>query len=184
MEEKKRLGRPKGSGRKTKLTPEVMDIVVQGVRLGMSFKDSARKAGICEGSFHSYMAKGREGKKPYAEFLQRVESAIQENKQYQLALMFQHAKGGFESKKTTIKKDVNGNVIEEVVTIEHTLPSLNASKWLLERRFPEEFGNRANVEVSNAEGNPFKVSLFGAILGMGDGEQEEESKQEQEQGEE
>ena len=97
--------------------------------------------------------------------------------------MFQHAKGGFESKKTMIKKDVNGNVIEEVVTIEHTLPSLNASKWLLERRFPEEFGNRANVEVSNAEDNPFKVSLFGAILGMGDGEQEEETKQEPEQGE-
>lgn len=41
----------------------------------------------------------------------------------------------------------------------HSAKNYNATAWLLERRFPDEFGRRQNVELTGANQGPIKVEV-------------------------
>lgn len=159
---KRKTGRPVGSSYR-KFTEETIEDILKGVRIGLTFKSAAVNAGIAEGTMHQWMEKGRKGLKPYADFLRRCEKAIEEAKAFHLGMINMHAKGGHKATKRTIERDASGNIIKTIEVTEETLPSLRASQWLLERRHPQEFGQKQEVAVTNGD-NPFEVSLFGKTL--------------------
>jgi hypothetical protein len=159
---KKKPGRPFGSV-PLMFSKEVQEAVLTGIRLGMSYKDSARAAGITEAIFAAWVNKGRQGVKAYVEFAERADKAIFESKALHLQLINKAARGGHKVTKTTTEKDNMGNVIKTITVTEETLPNVNASKWILERRFSSEFGPKKEVAVTNGD-NPFEISLFNQVL--------------------
>ncbi len=101
-------------GRPTDCTPEVIARVAEGVRLGMPFAHAARRAGIGESTFYQWKQRGDAGEQPFAEFLEAVESAKAECEAKQLQRIQRAARKG----------------------------NWQASAWLLERRYPDEYGRR------------------------------------------
>lgn len=172
MDEKPRRkpGRPKGTVFH-KFTEEIVEEVLKGIRLGMSYKDSALTAGISEGAWHKWLAKGRKGIKPFNELVDRCAKAVEEAKRVNLGLVNMTARPGQKSTKTTTEYDKDGNLIKTVTVTEDVLPNLRAVTWLLERRHPKEFGPKQEVALSNGE-NPFEVNLFSqALVGAGNPEE-------------
>lgn len=155
----------RGPGRPNSLfTEEAKAKIISGIRVGMTFKDAALNAGVSEATYHNWMRQGREGKKPYVEFYEACEKAIQEAKAYHLRMVNKHAEGGIENVKKTVERDSEGKIVKTIEVTEKSAPNLKASLWILERRFPEEFGPRQRVDVGNKDENPFQVSLFGQAV--------------------
>jgi hypothetical protein len=102
------------SGRRTKLTPEVHKQIVAALRLGATQKIACTAAGIGERTFYEWLERGGIGEEPWAQFSHDVESAL-----------------GLAA-------------IGWLETIEASALAGNwtAAAWKLERRFPEEFGQR------------------------------------------
>ena len=117
-------------GRPSKLTPELIETVCEGVRDGLSYKDASIRAGICRATFHKYKALGESGKHPFADFLDALESAEAELKHRLLG------------------------VIEAAST-----DSWAAAGWILERKFPAEFGRRMALDHGAQQGGEFTMSV-------------------------
>jgi alpha-galactosidase/6-phospho-beta-glucosidase family protein len=62
-------------GRKTKLTPEVQDKIVQALGVGAIHEHACQYAGIDHATFYNWLKKGEEGRVPYVEFLDAVKGA-------------------------------------------------------------------------------------------------------------
>ena len=167
---------PKASrGRPELICDEIVGNIVQGVQLGMTFGDSAIKAGISPNTYNAWMIKGKKDPEcltPYGVMRKAVKKAVEDAKGAQLLLINRHAAGGQKITKVVTKTDKEGNILEIITTVEQSMPNLRASQWMLERRFPKEFGPRQEVAVTNGD-NPFNVSLLGAVL-MGSGEKKED----------
>lgn len=165
MEAKRKPGRP------LKLTPEIIESIANAVANGLPYKSAAAAAGVSESAFHAWMARAKEGKRPFVELLERLRDAEEKAKAFYLLKIRSLANGGRIVKRTSTKKDAAGNIVAITETTEELPPSLAASIFWLERRFPAEFGPRQQVALANGE-NPFEVSLFGQLLiGSGTGDE-------------
>ena len=116
---------------KTKLTPETLKLLVQGIKLGASFKDTAAFAGISEDTFYAWMRKGRESNRGL----------------YRAAyLAIERAKG------------VGSVTLLAMIEKAAQQGDWRAAAWKLERRLPEEFGRqRVDVRHSGPNGGPMQV---------------------------
>jgi hypothetical protein len=160
-ETKAKKGRPIGSG--SKLTLSVIEIICKGVRLGMSYKSAAIQAGVKEKTFAQWMEKARVAQCGiYADLMSQMTAAIEDSKAFHLSNLRICAQGE-EYEETKTKYNAAGQVIEYEVTKKKVKRDPSCSKWMLERRFPEEFGNK--IDLTSGD-EPFKVTLFGAV-GMG-----------------
>jgi hypothetical protein len=113
-------------GRKSILNLKLQREIGKNIKLGMPLKFAAEAAGITETTFYNWMARGeKETKGQYFEFFGYIKQCQSEAVQTHLNLITNAAKGG----------------------------SWQASAWILERRHPEEFGRRENLNIKSKNEN-------------------------------
>ena len=137
--------------RTTKLTPELAGEIAGYVGEGLSYKDSCKLAGIGTSTFHRWRERGENSRSGvYRELWEGLKGAEASFKQANIAII---RRAATEPTETTVKEirkkmgiDKNGKpiVLEEVqhVREEKKPPTWQPAAWLLERRYPEEFGRR------------------------------------------
>ena len=104
--------------RRTKLTPDTKEDIVNALRAGNSRRDSALYAGVSETTFYSWMSRGREGEPLYAEFLEAVEKAEAQS------------------------------VVRNVAIIQRAAEETwQAAAWWLERKRPDDWGRRQRMDI-------------------------------------
>jgi len=81
-------------GRPTKFTPERIDSICQSVKLGLSRKDTAKRAGIDISTLMAWLAKGKRGVEPFVAFVERVKKAEGDGIAFHIANITSHAKNG------------------------------------------------------------------------------------------
>lgn len=119
----------KKGGARTKLTPELQEQLCKLLQVGITIEDACAEVGISDRVFHKWQARALErNERLYVQFFQAVVQAKARSK------------------------------IRSVLRIDKAaLKDWRADAWLLERRFPEEFGKRDQVKVHEAEkGEPFR----------------------------
>ena len=117
-------------GRKTKLTPEITQQIAKYIEIGVPNKYAAQACGICEKTFYTWIEKAIKAKNgKYTQFLQSIKQA--------------------EAK----------SVVRDVTLIEKAAQEgkWQANAWRLERRHPNEFGNRQYLEHETKE--PIKIEF-------------------------
>lgn len=121
--------------RPTKLTEETKKVIVAAIRKGVSYKHAAALAGISETALKEWQALGRAGKEPYAALVLEIEQA--------------QALG----------------VLANLKNIEQAgLTDWRASAWVLERRFPEDYGNKSTLKVQGDQDAPLLIRTITAVL--------------------
>ena len=105
---------------KTKLNPTIKKQIGDNITLGMPLKFAAEAAGISEVTFYNWMNRGEsESKGQFYEFAEHVKACKAKAVQLHLKLITKAATDG----------------------------SWQASAWILERRYPEEFGRKDRLEL-------------------------------------
>ena len=106
--------------RKTKLTPDIQKKIGDNITLGMPIKFAAEAAGITEQTFYNWLKRGEnESKGKFFEFAEHIKACKAKAVQLHLKLITKAASEG----------------------------TWQASAWLLERRYPEEFGKRDRLKL-------------------------------------
>lgn len=105
------------------LTPETQAAIALAVAAGAPIPIAAASVGVPKSTWRNWLAKGREGIEPYAAFLEAMESA----------------KAAFAA--GAVRKITAAGEFDW-----HPLA------WLLERRFPHQFGRRQALELAGSVG--------------------------------
>lgn len=163
------MGKPrvrKRPGRKPALNEDVERRLLDAVRAGVPLKQAVLYAGIHEATLYRWIERGAEEQarqdaertpaqrreneepeewveEPFRAFRERLLRARAETGVRHVGLINKAAAGGYVVKrKTTTMR--NGDVIveEEVAPV-----AWQASKWLLEKSFPRDFGQRAELDL-------------------------------------
>ena len=115
------------AGRKTKLTPEVQDIIVDGINAGLTLGLTCARAGVARSTFYDWLEKGEAAKS-----------------------------GALMEFSDTVSRARADSAIRLVSQITLQAPTdWRAAAFLLERRFPDDYGKRS--EVTGKDGGPVKV---------------------------
>ena len=115
------------AGRPTKLTPEVQDLIVDGINAGLTFGLTCARAGVNPATFYRWLEKGEAAKSGvFCEFCDTVSRA---------------------------KADSAMRLVSQITLQAPTV--WRAAAFLLERRFPDDYGKRS--EVTGKDGGPVKV---------------------------
>jgi hypothetical protein len=130
------------SGRKTKLTVEVIGNIANWLKLGYYQEDAAVMAGIAESTFYKWMKEARaleEGEK-------EPENA---NDELLMELIEAVKKSRAESEGAHIRniRRASDNGIWQ------------ASAWFLERSHPKKWGRRSALELSGEDGKPIEFEI-------------------------
>lgn len=120
-------------GRPTKLTPEVQEKIVSLVRAGNYPEVAAQAAGIAGRTYYEWMAKGDEGRDPYAQFQQAVKEAQAAAESHAVTIIRKAAMDG----------------------------SWQAAAWFLERSKAERWRRKENVELTGKDGGPVEQKVLG-----------------------
>ena len=107
-------------GRPLKLTPEVEARIVEAVELGATWERAADAAGVGASTLGLWRRRGEAGDAPYSSFLAALKRA---------------EGAGVERALRSIRKAAEGGAWQ-------------ASAWLLERRYPADYGRRSEVAVA------------------------------------
>jgi transposase len=132
--------------RQTILNDEIMEALEATFRLGQtSIKQACDWVGIGEATYHQWMAKGRDGREPYTEFVERMDKARARAVLDNLAIIRTAAQNG----------------------------QWQAAAWFLERAYPQQWGRRTTVEVITvdmiqAEITRLEQEVAAAELGTGE----------------
>lgn len=104
-----------------KLTPEITQQICTLISQGIPNKTAAQTCGICESTFYSWLQRGQEVKSgKYLEFLESIKKAEAQS----IADSVQRIKKAGEKQWTALA-------------------------WLLERRHPNEWGNKQNIKMEH-----------------------------------
>lgn len=120
------------TGRPTLCTPEVVNEIADAIKGGMSYEDAAALAGISRATLQNWKARAkaenerlqekgariRKKEQVFVDFLDTLKRAELEGKQYLLTIIANAGKKQWQ-----------------------------ASAWLLERRYPDEYGRRQRVDI-------------------------------------
>lgn len=150
----------KGRGRPTRLTRKVIDELALATEQGYNRKTACAIVGVSTSAFNDWIQRGSEEPGSiFSELVVKIEAADEIAKKVTLDAIREHAAGGRTIRKIQERRDEKGNLLGTVETIEELPPSLQASIWILERRFPEEFGPRQKVDMDG--GLKLEGTLFG-----------------------
>ena len=115
------------AGRPTKLTPEVQDIIVDGINAGLTLGLTCARAGVARSTFYGWLEKGEAAKS-----------------------------GALMEFSDTVSRARADSALRLVSQITLQAPTdWRAAAFLLERRFPDDYGKRS--EVTGKDGGPVKV---------------------------
>ncbi len=144
-------------GRKTKLTTELLNKLMGGIRLGMTYKDAAGLAGISESTFYNWKEKAEKAKSgKFKAFLESLKKANYEAQAIALKKISEGIRGGTEYTEIKRIKNEKGVVVEEHETVKKSIQGWHCAAWLLERRFPELWGRKDRVPEKEAKVDPFE----------------------------
>lgn len=144
--------------RPTKLTPEVIERICNGIRHGLTYQDAARHAGIGKSTFYRWKAKAENAKSGlFRELREAIKKANVEAEGHLLGIIQKTAKGGLTVTETVEEyevKDGEKTIIKGKTTRKTTLPTWTAAAWILERRFPDKYGRFVQPR-GDEEDDPF-----------------------------
>ena len=143
-------------GRRTKLTPDSQEIIIGHIKKGLANQDAAKLAGIAGTTFYAWLKRGRrETAGKYWDFVVAIEEAEVHWKRALLErLETIHVRGLTERK--IVKRQIGDQEFAEVTESTKSAP-WTLTAWLLERKFPEEFGKRV-VEVQGID-TPSRIEV-------------------------
>ena len=147
----KRKRRPpaKPRGRPTKLSAPVAARIVKALSLGMSYKDAAAAGGVHEETLAAWRKRGvEEPRSIYARFLGQIDKAAELTGIAYLEAVRRSIMEKPVKLREHLKYDENGKVIMKEIHRETLPPNIKGAMWWLERRFPEQFGRRDQMEHS------------------------------------
>ena len=136
-------------GRPTKLTQPVADRIAEGVGLGMTFKNAAMAGGVHEKTLEKWRTRGAreaDSNSIYARFIGQLARAAEKTAIDYLEKIRQSIMESPVKVREHIKKDESGKVILTEIHRETLPPDIKGAMWWLERRFPEQFGRRDQME--------------------------------------
>lgn len=157
----------------------LLDRIHETIRRGGLIEDAAARCGVSKQTFYEWKRVGTkaatdllQGRKTAAKltdeerkcvrFLDTVDRAESERKVFLLAILDREAQGGVELTRTKIatKVDQAGAVLSTTTTTEteRTLPDATTARWLLERRWQQEFALR-RIELSGPDGAGIEVEV-------------------------
>lgn len=113
-------------GRPTKLDDLVTKRICDAIKKGVSLAAAAKSAGVGASTLHLWLAKGRDGESPYSEFLEQVDRA------------------------DGVAHTWAASKLRELVEAGHP----GATMYLLERRWPEDWGKRDSVTHEHRDAKP------------------------------
>ena len=145
------------AGRKTKLTPERQEKILDCVRIGMSNKAAAQMAGISEKTLYNWIECGeKDASGPFFEFLKSLQAATVQFELSNCRIIHRSATEETRIVRQTIRyksgevvngKLVDGKFTSATVVIETRPPSVKSAMWLLERQFPKKWGRQAGGDA-------------------------------------
>jgi transposase-like protein len=154
--------RRRTGGRRSKLTPEIHDRIVNAVRAGATFNAAAGAAGISERTLYNWINEAEEPNAPSwkVQFLQDLYRARDELEVRVVAgSVMKAAMGGYVVKRVTRRKP-DGTVEEE----EQTAPADGrVGLEILARRFWDRGWGRQPTEVSGPGGGAIQVEHSASI---------------------
>ena len=134
-------------GRPTKLDERTKNLILIGIRLGLTYDDAAQAAGISYRTFANWMQKGREAKSgKFFQFFHALKRANAEAQMINAKIVHDAAKGGIPIKETRTVIRADGSQ-EVTVTEKVAQPDWRAGAMILERRFPDSWGRRDSLKV-------------------------------------
>lgn len=135
VNQQKKAAEASKRGRPTRLTPNLEAEIIATVELGVPMRTAALKAGVPEGTFDSWQRQGRQGRQPYSHFCMGLTRA---RATAAVNLHIRALSGG---------------------------PGSSAAMWLLERRYPDDYGSRQKLDVSDNQAAPSR-DIAGALDAM------------------
>lgn len=115
-------------GRPTKCTPKAIARIAKVLALGGTINSACRAGGIDTASYYSWLRRGEEGEEPFVGFLHAVK----------------------ESQAVAEHKALS--VINEAM-----LDQWQAAAWLLERRYPDDYGRRQRMDIGADKNQELEV---------------------------
>ena len=144
---KRRKPPAKRNGRPTKLTQPVADRITEGVSLGMTYREAAMAGGIHEDTLDVWRKRGAaESNTIYTRFIGQLDRAAEKTAIDYLEKIRQSIMESPVKRREHIKQDENCKVIMKEIHRETLPPDIKGAMWWLERRFPEQFGRRDQME--------------------------------------
>ena len=157
--------------RPTKLTPKVVEQMVKGVRLGLSYDEVARAAGIHPSTFYRWRKRGRKAKRgKFRVCCERIDTAEAELGVKYLEAIKRSVLEERVVTKERVRQLPDGSIIRDFITERHP-PNIKAAMWWLERRF-SGFGRkvehdslaRERFEIVIVDPNPASTESTGIRL--------------------
>lgn len=131
-------------GRPTLLDDDRLERISNALRDGASIENASRAAGIHRATYHNWMERGRnerdriaaglevdENETPFLDFLDNIEKAQAEAAVNFIGEIANHARNG----------------------------TWQAAAWILERKFPREWGRFDRTEHTGSEGGPVRLDV-------------------------
>ena len=160
----KKLKRPDANiKRRRKFTRQNRKLIYEAIHTGLPISKAIGLTGLDRSTYYRWMKKGKDYQYPvhmrFRNAVMRIQAKLEIEK---LNIIRDVAQGKYKIKKTRVKSSQNGNI--EIVRIVKTkAPDWKAAAWFLERRFPDEYGrkkqlnNAAIPEEKNPEKNVAQI---------------------------
>lgn len=143
------------AGRKTKLTPEIQQVICEAIRLGLTYSAACDLAGIDFTTFTRWVQWGKEQSK--GQFYLFYKAVNESNAIAKLALIKRVQAAANEHNVETVKRITGlGEDNKEILIKEERVTSREwdwrAAAWILERRFKNDYGPSLNLgKMSDSE---------------------------------
>ena len=120
------------AGAPTKISAEIIDQIINSIKLGAYIETACAYAGVSKDTFYRWLKKAaRSGKDSlYSRLSDAVEKAQAESELRSLMILEKASQEG----------------------------QWQAAAWRLERKFPDKWGRREKVELSGKDGGPIEYS--------------------------
>ncbi|MGI6657197.1 MAG: hypothetical protein ACOX5Z_10330 [Desulfobulbus sp.] len=146
------------------LTESLINQIVELVSAGVDPKAACAACGIVEVTYSDWMKQAEQGRRAlYRQFKERVWLAEQLHKARLVQTLTGLALGGQVLETTVTRFDGSGRVTSEVVTEAVSQPDLTALRWILESKYPDEFGPKSQQPPQIKDLLGAEVSLFGRV---------------------
>ena len=140
-------------GRPGKLTPETIETLVDMVRDGNPFVTACEAAGINKDTRINWMRDAKKRLDDASQFVSLHPDKEDEiyravSKHLEVQLFLETIKAEADYKKTLLKR-----------VKKQSKRDWKAAAWLLAKRWPNEFGEKAQLEITGADGEPVKQEI-------------------------
>ena len=151
-----------GKGRPTKLTPTLTKTICSYIADGSYIFTACAAVGIDERTYQRYIKQGEADLKAqkdtdFAVFVASIKKAEAKAGTHHVEIIHNSAEGG-QLIKETVTTRKNGDEITERV---YSAPNWQAAAWLLERKYPDDWGRRERHELTGTDdGKPITIKVI------------------------